>query len=672
MKDRAEAFIFIIWNKASNKKDLIIDDLSSRFEIISVYNVFWSDRYFSQNMARFYGEKLPSVAFKEKYVGRGPLTLVVVKDHNPIYTKRDTTRGKQTVNINVFDAKERYRSWTGGGDRVHASNSLLETKREIALFFGKGYKQFIGEHKGKWGGRKLRLKRDLTGARGWKNLEELFKILNETTNYVVLRNFETIFKNNINKEHPDIDILTDNYEDVVSITNSKSVFNKKFRVHHKVKVGNGYNLFDFRYVGDNYYDRAWEMDILKNKVLSGEDLYIPRQNDYFYSLLYHALIHKLSISEDYKSRFVTMGRDLGLKNLSYDLFGNRGSAFKILNNYMNKKGYHYVDPVDLSVNNYTKPFRKLPTVRRILFNKILRIKNDTKAKSDSKLRSHYLYVITYLSLLRAKLILKLKRIKQILVGQRELRKENIKALTWYLFHFNKFKAFLSSEYKFKDIKQSHILNWHHGSYHFTAHSKSNEKIFIKTDLALKLVLNEVNAIKILRNNKNIKDNIPEIINYDSESKYPFIAFKFINGESLEYLVNKKETLPNALFNKLIEIVENLHQANILHRDILMDNFLIDRRANNLKVYLIDYSFCIGTKNTKDRFVDLKPTKKNLNILLGLGEEFKPDKLTWDDAYSLKRIIDKIRPEYRKKYRRRYEDLIKLIGKVKYHITKDLN
>ena len=54
-----ELHIIIIWSKAIYIKDNIIEDLSELFDILEVYEITWDKEYFTKNLSRFYGEKLP-------------------------------------------------------------------------------------------------------------------------------------------------------------------------------------------------------------------------------------------------------------------------------------------------------------------------------------------------------------------------------------------------------------------------------------------------------------------------------------------------------------------------------------------------------------------------------------------------------------------------------------
>ena len=116
--------------------------------------------------------------------------------------------------------------------------------------------------------------------------------MNETLPYVVLRNFEKLPNEYISNEHGDIDLLVKDLNQTIYKTNAIKVHKDANRVHYKINIAGKYVYFDFRCVGDNYYDENWQINILKNRIKSAGGFYIPSNEDHFYSLIYHALIHK--------------------------------------------------------------------------------------------------------------------------------------------------------------------------------------------------------------------------------------------------------------------------------------------------------------------------------------------------------------------------------------------
>ena len=83
---------------------------------------------FARNLSRMYGDDLPPNSAKELHCGNGPFLVAVVEDLRPRYRLRRTNRGLRILNSAVFDARRRYRRWTDGGYKVHASDSVAETR----------------------------------------------------------------------------------------------------------------------------------------------------------------------------------------------------------------------------------------------------------------------------------------------------------------------------------------------------------------------------------------------------------------------------------------------------------------------------------------------------------------------------------------------------------------
>lgn len=363
---KSELHLFILWPYARPEESRIISDIRDRFEIVHKCEIRWSNRNFSRNLTRFYGEKLPDGSHKERHCGRGPFSLIVVRDLHPVYENRETSKGNQQVNVNLFDAKERYREWTGGGHRVHATNTPGETRHDLALLFGTDAEQYFVNDTGSL--ETGTIERDVPGADGWENLEELFYVLNNTLTYVVLRNYECLPHEYTMALHGDIDLLTDNYRETAFITNSAPVFRLKYRVLNRVRIGQDDVLFDFRHIGDQYYDESWQKDILKRRILAPGGFYIPAPVDYFYSLLYHAAVHKKEIAPDYRLRLVDLAADAGIEGVNPDIFDDSFRIRKFLQSYLTDNGYDFSEPMDFSVyyNENTVGKKRTSLKRRAL------------------------------------------------------------------------------------------------------------------------------------------------------------------------------------------------------------------------------------------------------------------------------------------------------------------
>lgn len=320
----------------------MLNELSSNFQILEVIDVRWSKEHFSRNLSRFYGQKLPDGSHKERHCGTGDFLIVIVLDCKPRYGSRETSKGCATVNVNSFDAKMKYRQWTGGGHRVHASNTPQEARHDLALLLGQDAEEYISNRMA-WHGQIIKRREDLVGADGWKSFSELLYVLNKTIDYVVLRNFRGMPNHCVTVDHGDVDLQVSDKGEAVNIVNGNSIFRQSYRVHYAVSIGASNIAFDFRYVGDQYYDARWQNKILENRVMHQNGFYVPDLENYFFSLLYHALVHKKEISKDYADRL----RDMAI-TLNYEAFDIEDpKAF--LDEFMTQNGYRYVDPMDLSV-----------------------------------------------------------------------------------------------------------------------------------------------------------------------------------------------------------------------------------------------------------------------------------------------------------------------------------
>jgi hypothetical protein len=358
--DKFNFYIFVIWERARENEDYIFSEIKKKFSIKDVYEIEWKKENFPNNLRRFYGPgKVGDVDKKTKLCKTGPFLLVIVSDPNPIYEKRRTSKGMELVNINLFECKRDLRNKTEKGYAIHCSLTKKETNDDLTLLLGKNLEDSEKEINSNWNGKIKQLKSDLIGQNGWKNMQELLYVLNSTVNYVVLRNYDGILENLAEYRHADIDILTDEYIRIPYITNGgKASFNEKFP--KTVKIDNNEIKFDFGYPEDGYYDEKWLKNVLKRRVLH-KGIYVPFEEDYFYTLLYHAVIHQKNICTEYQNKLKDLAKEINMNDFSQETFENINLAKIILEKYMEKNKYYYT----------------YSTIYKIKHNKISRIFNTS-------------------------------------------------------------------------------------------------------------------------------------------------------------------------------------------------------------------------------------------------------------------------------------------------------
>ncbi|MCR4585617.1 MAG: hypothetical protein K5686_07825 [Lachnospiraceae bacterium] len=172
--------------------------------------------------------------------------------------------------------------------------------------------------------------------REWRSFKELFAELNKECNYLVLRNYQDISDDGkAVSGHEDIDFLCDDIDKLEAVCGGTPRKKKNDRIHQKIKV-NGVEIpVDIRTVGDGYYDPAWEVEMLKNRRKYKELLYIMDEKNELYSLIYHVIIQKNSISADYAKKLADMA---GIPEFT-EAYG-----IKELEDYMRERGYKYTYP----------------------------------------------------------------------------------------------------------------------------------------------------------------------------------------------------------------------------------------------------------------------------------------------------------------------------------------
>lgn len=131
-----EIHLFILWENARVLQDKILTDIKENFELLDIIEIKWDEENFAHNLRCFYGVNLPKNSKKEQHCGNGPFLLLLVRDTEPLYRRRRTTSGSKIVNVNLFDSKEMYRKWLGGGHKVHASNDVEESYHDLKLLLG--------------------------------------------------------------------------------------------------------------------------------------------------------------------------------------------------------------------------------------------------------------------------------------------------------------------------------------------------------------------------------------------------------------------------------------------------------------------------------------------------------------------------------------------------------
>jgi predicted Ser/Thr protein kinase len=547
----------IIWNKAFNKKNHILNDIDANFNIINTFNFNWSKKHFHANLKRFYSHsqyqrKLKSfnkiISKKIKHCGDNEFLLIVFEDKSPNLTKRKTSSGTNTVNSNVFDRKKSYRKLTGGGHKIHSSDNSFETNKDLILLFGQTTEEFLNTYS-KRNNVAITIDRNITGVPFWKDISQLFKVLNNSIDYVVLRNFECL-PNEYNVEgHGDIDVLVENENFMSYLTGAKKMSPKKpYRCNYEININNEQVPFDFRFLGDNYYDVTWEKNILETKLLTKDTFYTPNQENHFFSLLYHAVIHKRTIGSDYIKKLESINDNFisNFKNI------NTEKAYSLaLSKYLENSSYNFTTPID----------------KTVFFNQ-----------------------------------------------------KNICYTDYGEHSYNKYKHLVSQTIlEFKNNKVATQVFKYNGTFI----KKANEPI----------ISNEIKYLSLL----NHSTLFPEIIKVNKSKVDSEIYLTEINGVLFSEIKRtpkfwKKRHIKNVIKTS-IDILIELTEHNILHRDIRPGNIMIQKQNGLNTTVLFDFGWATSIDKIEEPFPE------------GLGDTFKYNEGEFSDAYSLGKSLKKQFPKF---------------------------
>ncbi|MFL5950437.1 MAG: hypothetical protein ACJ74M_02430 [Gaiellaceae bacterium] len=242
--------LFLLWPAALAELDRILDDVAKSFRIHELVSVEWTPAHFGENLERFYGRQLPPGVDKLAETGSGDFLVAVVSDPAPRYRRRARTAGRERVNVHVFDAKQRYRAWTGGGHLVHATNDRAEAERDLFLLFGRSLgsvSQFAGPGRPEV----ERAAVDLVGARGWSSFGELLTAMEHSGGYA-----------HLNPGSSGPPLLLTYSEWARRILKARPVDAGASRC--EVDVAGGLQPLDVWWVGDGRLPAAWQLAILRD------------------------------------------------------------------------------------------------------------------------------------------------------------------------------------------------------------------------------------------------------------------------------------------------------------------------------------------------------------------------------------------------------------------------
>lgn len=125
------------------------------------------------------------------------------------------------------------------------------------------------------------------------SIKQLFDYLNDVSfPYVVMRNWENLPYSVELGLHSDLDLLVYDLDHFLEIIPEAKREYPHPRVQFKLPIENSFVFMDIRSVGDNYYPRTFQENILKTREWNEKGFWTPNAMHHRIALAYHVAHHK--------------------------------------------------------------------------------------------------------------------------------------------------------------------------------------------------------------------------------------------------------------------------------------------------------------------------------------------------------------------------------------------
>lgn len=311
-QDNGMKLVLILWPSCGLSTEQLIEEaLKANISLLKSDSLQICEGFYK----RFYALKVRYAKGKERHCGTGEARVYVLEDNHPEFVD-DISNYFEIVNKRVLTFKQNLRSLDGGGHRVHASLNAGEFLHN-SLFLP------------------ARIIKSPKADIRFDRLSDFFEVLNRLElSYVVLRNYDRI-ENCLETAHPDIDMMVSDRDYLVNSLGLKRAYSPKFRAAYSIEINGRKVNLDLRSENDGYLPCDLSRDILATRT-QFRNFYVPSITLSRIALIYHIIIHKNDVSEDYKNI---------LKN----------TTRKDLDAILRKFNYCYSVPKDYSVL-YNGPF----------------------------------------------------------------------------------------------------------------------------------------------------------------------------------------------------------------------------------------------------------------------------------------------------------------------------
>lgn len=245
-----------------------------------------------------------------------------------------------------------------------------------------------------------------------------------------------------------------------------------------------------------------------------------------------------------------------------------------------------------------------------------------------------------------------------------------------IYWINLFKiVYFQSRHQFKTVSDNQLLEikrqvsnlspFHNsdstsGCQIFVGENEEKEKCFVKVASkkeAKKTIALEKKAARILSGSQYVLT--------DDSTNEEYLIFSYLCGETLESFIKKRSFTQDECFRFLIflnEILDQLFEKRIIHRDLRADNIFVTR-SNEGEISFVLLDFGAAIINFEIDFSQAEIVRKAEEN--GLGGNCRAGMAVWDDAASAVLLFNQVCKECSLLECKQYEVLTQKVGRLIY-------
>ena len=211
-----------------------------------------------------------------------------------------------------------------------------------------------------------------------------------------------------------------------------------------------------------------------------------------------------------------------------------------------------------------------------------------------------------------------EKIEKNLENSLSSKSSGIQDYNYYMRQSNKLANYIKNYYKKYNVYPPTKINFYKygrligqgafGKVNIGLNVLSGRVVAIKSFNKDKLTINSENMKKIMYETNLMQKlnhpNITKILEMFEDDKYILIIMEYINGGNLFSFVKKRrklsEKIAKFLFKQIILGIKHIHSKNIVHRDIKLENILID--LNN-RVKICDFGIGVILRSEDELLYD---------------------------------------------------------------------